>query len=88
MRREQQGGLWWAAELERRPRKVRIKKWTARKGGLFYREGGGGLQVFICSSEQHGSRVCVLAVFQQWLLVQLRGLQKPVSSSSTWQPEA
>lgn len=41
-------GLWCASELKRRPRKVRSKKWSARKGGLFYREeeeaekGGGG----------------------------------------------
>lgn len=58
---ERSGGLWWAPELERWPRKVRSTKWTARKGGLFYREeqdeADGGrrrwrLQVFICSSMQ------------------------------------
>lgn len=58
---ERSGGLWWAPELARWPRKVRSTKWTARKGGLSYREeqdeADGGrrrwrLQVFVCSSMQ------------------------------------
>lgn len=35
---EEEKSLWCASDLEKRPKKVRGKKWAARKGGLFYRE--------------------------------------------------